>query len=224
MLFLGIIPFIAVFYFFTNFIISIFAFVIVGIVFPILWLRIMRNRRRKKIEGQLPEALDVLQRSLNAGHPLSVAIAMVARELPDPIGSEFGITSDEMTYGLGLETALDNMGARIGQADMSLLIISVSIQSKTGGNLAELLSNLTEVIRDRQTLRLKIKALSAEGRFSAIALSLLPFILFFVLLVIAPTLYGDVWGHPMIIPVLALAGVLMVIGDIVMYRMVNFKF
>ena len=224
MLFLGTASFISVYFFDRTFIFPILAFVVGGVVFPVLWLLTLRRRRRDKIEAQLPESLDVLQRSLYAGHPLSVAIAMVSRELPDPIGSEFGITSDEMTFGLGLETALENMGARIGQIDVSLMMISVSIQSKTGGNLAELLSKLTAVIRDRQTLRRKVKALSAEGKVSAIVLSLLPIVVFFVLLVIAPTFYGNVWGNPLVKPILALAAVLTVIGDIVMYRMVHFKF
>lgn len=198
--------------------------IIFGIVVPIFWLRSKRRWRRKKIESQLPEALDVLRRSIGAGHPLSVAISMVAREMPDPIGSEFGITSDEMTFGLDLDSALENMDARVGQPDMALLVTSVSIQSKTGGNLSELLKNLGLVIRERQTLRRKVKALSAEGRFSAVALSILPIALFLLLLLIAPSFYGDVWGHPLVRPVLAFAVIFMIIGDIVMYRMVNFKF
>lgn len=198
--------------------------ILFGIVVPVFWLRSFRRWRRKKIENQLPEALDVMRRSISAGHPLSVAISMVAREMPDPIGSEFGITTDEMTFGLDMESALENMGARVGQPDMSLLVVSVSIQSNTGGNLSELLKNLSLVIRERQTLRRKVKALSAEGRFSALALSLLPIVLFLLLLLIAPKFYGDVWGHPLVRPVLTFAVIQMLIGDIVMYKMVNFKF
>ncbi len=224
MMMLGITSFMIVYYFERGYIFSSLACVNFGIVLPILWLYYLRGQRRKKIEAQLPESIDVLKRSLNAGHPLSASISMVARELPDPIGSEFGITSDEMTFGLDLETALTNMGARIGQADMSLLVISVSIQSKTGGNLAELLANLSAVIRERQTLRRKVKALSAEGRFSALALSILPIFLFGALLLISPSFYGDIWAHPAIRPVLGFCIVLMLIGDYVMYRMVNFKF
>jgi len=198
--------------------------ILVGFGLPIMWLWILQRRRHRKIEDRLPEALDVLRRSLQAGHPLSVAISMVARELPDPIGSEFGMTADEMTYGLDLEDALTNMGARIGQSDVSLLVIAVSIQSKTGGNLTELLSRLTAVIRGRQTLRRKVRALSAEGRFSALALSILPILVFFLLLIIAPEFYGDVWEHPWIKPTLGTASIFLMLGQIVMYRMVHFKF
>ncbi len=224
MFILGLTSFMVVYFFERDYIFSSLAFIGFGIVLPTLWLLYLRSRRRKKIEAQIPESIDVLKRSLSAGHPLSVAISLVASEMPDPIGSEFGITSDEMTFGLDLETALTNMGARIGQADMSLLVVSVSIQSKTGGNLAELLANLSKVIRNRQTLRRKVRALSSEGRFSAIALSLLPWFLFSILWVIAPTFYGDVWGHRLIKPVLGVAVVLAAIGDFIMYKMVNFKY
>ena len=224
MFILGLTSFIMVYFFEKGYIFSSMAFIGFGIVLPILWLLNLRSRRRKKIEGQLPESIDVLKRSLNAGHPLPVAIKLVASEMPDPIGSEFGITSDEMIFGLDLETALTNMGARIGQADMSLLVVSVSIQSKTGGNLTELLYNISKVIRTRQTLRRKVRALSSEGRFSAIALSILPWFLFAVLLVIAPSFYGDVWGHELIKPMLGFGVVWATIGDFIMYRMVNFKY
>jgi tight adherence protein B len=221
---LSIASFILVYVFDNNVIFPTIAAFMVGIILPITFLSVMRRRRRKKIETQLPEALDILRRSLRAGHPLSVAISMVAREMPDPIGSEFGMTSDEMTYGSDLESALENMAARIGQPDVSLMVLSVTVQSKTGGNLTELLANLSVIVRERQTLRRKVRALSAEGRFSAIALSLLPLFVFGVLLVIAPSLYGQVWDHPLVKPVLGFAIVLTVIGDFVMYRMVNFKY
>jgi len=224
MLTVGIISFIVVYLFDRGYIYPSISSIAIGFMLPLLWLRAMRQMRRKKIEAQLPESLDILRRSMGAGHPLSVAIALVAREMPDPIGTEFGITSDEMTFGLGLDTALNNMSARIGQADVSLLVVSVSIQSTTGGNLVELIGNLAAVVRERQTLRRKVKALSAEGKFSAIALSLLPIVLFLVLMVIAPTFYDGVWEHPLVKPMLGLAIVLMIVGDYVMYRMVNFKY
>lgn len=195
-----------------------------GALLPLTVLALLRRRRRRRIEEQLPEALDVLRRSLHAGHPISVAISTVGREMPDPIGSEFGMAADEMTYGLDIETALANMSARVGQADLALLVICVSIQSKSGGNLTELLERLTILIRERQTLRRKVRALSAEGRFSALALSLLPIILFAVLLVVSPEYYGEVWEHPWVKPGLAISGTLMIIGDLIMYKMVNFKF
>ena len=115
--------------------IALLATAIVGVLIPVFVLVIKRSRRTKRLEGQLPEAIDVMVRSLRAGHPLPVAIAMVAREMPDPIGSEFGMASDEMTYGMDLETAMSNMRIRAGQSDLAMLVVAVSIQAKTGGNL-----------------------------------------------------------------------------------------
>jgi tight adherence protein B len=183
----------------------------------------MRAARQRKLEAQLPEAIDILVRSLKAGHPILAAIRLVRRELPDPIGSEFGILADEMTYGLDLESAMNNLAARVGQDDLTLVVIATSIQSGAGGNLAEILGGISHVVRERLKMRLKIKAVSAEGRFSAALLTALPFGLFGLLWLIAPHFYGDVWNQPIVKPVLFLAGLWLLIGNVVMHRMVRFK-
>ena len=134
----------------------------------------MRKRATKAFGAQLPEAIDVMVRSLRAGHPVPVAIAMVAREMPDPIGSEFGIVADEMTYGTDLETAMRNLYFRVGQEDLPLFVTAVAIQGSTGGNLGEILENLSRVIRQRFKMRRKIRALAAEGQILALILSSLP--------------------------------------------------
>jgi tight adherence protein B len=195
----------------------------VGVGLPLLALKFLRRRRRRRFETQLPDAVDVMVRSLRAGHPLPVAIGMVSREMPDPIGSEFGLTADEMSYGLDLDTATGNMTVRVGQEDLSLVTVAISIQSKTGGNLGEILSNLSGVLRARFKMRRRIKALSAEGRYSALALSVLPFLVFGLLSVAAPNFYGEIWDEPTTKKALGVAAGIMVFGNIVMYRMVNFK-
>ncbi len=192
-----------------------------GLCLPIIALVILRDRRCRKFEDQLPEAIDVLVRSLRAGHPVASAIRLVVRELPNPIGAEFSIASDEMTYGLDLERALMNVSTRVGQADLALLVVAVGIQTKTGGNLAEILTGIAKVIRERSKMRLKARALSAEGRFSALTLTLLPFVVFGMLNLIAPHFYGDVWNVPLVKPILAAAVVWMTLGDLLMYRMVK---
>jgi len=149
---------------------------------------------------------------------------MVAQELPDPLGSEFGVAFDELTYGQDMESALANMRSRVGQEDLSFLVLAVSVQSKTGGNLAEILANLSKVLRDRFRMRRKVKSLTAEGRFSAIALSLLPFVVAGVLFVIAPRFYAEIWDDPLVRPALLSAFSLLAVGNYIMYRMVNFKF
>jgi tight adherence protein B len=196
----------------------------IGFGIPLQFLRILRGRRMRRFEAQLPDGIDVMVRSLRAGHPIPVALSMVARELPDPIGSEFGIAYDELTYGQDMEIALANMRSRVGQQDLSLLVLAVSVQSKTGGALSEILANLSKVLRERFKMRRKVRALSAEGRFSAIGLSLLPFIVSGIIFLTAPGFYGEVWNDPIFRPVVLFAILLLVVGDYVMYRMVNFKF
>src|SRR5262249_41681040 len=134
--------------------------ILASIVVPILTLLVLRSRRQAKFAAQLPDALDIIVRSLRAGHPIPVAISLVAREMLDPIGTEFGMASDEMVYGLDLEETLQNLRARVGLQDLSFIEVAVSIQSKTGGNLSEVLSNLSRVIRDRFKLRRRVKAMS----------------------------------------------------------------
>ena len=158
-------------------------------VLPYFVLRMLRARRQKKFGAQFPDALDIIVRSLRAGHPVPIAISMVGREMPDPIGTEFGMVSDEITYGADLETAMRNLYGRIGSDDLPLFVTAVAIQGTTGGNLGEILENLSGVIRQRFKMRRKIRALAAEGRASAMILSALPIGMFLVIQVIAPDFY-----------------------------------
>ncbi|NJM34043.1 MAG: type II secretion system F family protein [Rhodomicrobium sp.] len=195
----------------------------VGIGIPVIVLRSMRAARQRKFEEQLPDAIDILVRGLKAGHAIPVAIATVGRQMADPLGGEFSIAGAELTYGLDLETAMVNLRTRVGQADLSLLVLAISIQSKLGGNLAEILSNLSGVIRERFKLRRKAHALSAEGRYSALFLSLMPVALFGVLWLIAPSYYGQVWDEWFVKPALGAAVLWMLLGNLVMYRMVKLR-
>jgi tight adherence protein B len=207
-----------------NVLLSVLAAVAVGVGLPIVILSFQRRRRQKKFAAQLPEALEIVVRSLKAGHPVPVALGMVGRELSDPAGSEFGMVLDELTYGLDFETVLRNLYHRVGQEDLGLMVTAVSLQSSTGGNLTEVLGNLARVIRERFKLRRKVRALSAEGRVSAYGLSALPALLFLVLTVIAPGYYGDIWEDPIVKPMLMGAVVWAMVGMFIMYKMVNFKY
>ena len=143
--------------------------------------------------------------------------------MKDPIGSEFGVVVDEITYGADLEGALRNLYYRVGQDDLPLFVTAVAIQGSTGGNLGEILENLSGVIRQRFKMRRKIRALAAEGRASAIILSSLPIAMFLIIQVVAPDFYAGVWHEDLTRKVLAAAGTWMAIGNLIMYRMVNFK-
>jgi tight adherence protein B len=183
-----------------------------------------RARRIARFSEQLPEALDIVVRSLRAGHPFRAAIGLVARELADPIGTEFGIMLDEITFGLDQQVAIDHLRARVGQEDLAFMSIAVNIQTHTGGNLAEVLHGLSRLLRNRSKLRLKVRALSSEGRLSGIFLSASPFVLFLVVNLINPNYYGYLIGSPIVAPALILGFLLLALGNFLIYRMVNFRF
>jgi tight adherence protein B len=191
---------------------------------PILILMYLRARRRKQFGEQLPEAIELIVRSLKAGHPVPVAFSVVSKEMSDPIGSEFGFVSDEVTYGADFVTALRKMQTRVGQEDLPLFLTAVAIQSSTGGNLREILDGLAEVIRSRIKMRRKIKAISAEGRMSAIFLTCLPIVLFMIINFVSPEFYGDIWHETNTMYGLGLAGFWLFVGNAMMAKMVNFKF
>ncbi|MGX9993127.1 type II secretion system F family protein (plasmid) [Rhizobium sp. Z1P35] len=200
------------------------AFLLICLLIPALVVWRARVRRMRKFEQKLPEALDVANRSLAAGHPLPAAISLVAREMPDPIGTEFGLLSDELTYGVTLDDALVNLADRVGVEDLNLLAISLSVQAGTGGNLVEILQNLSKTLRDRMLLKAKVRAISSEGRITAIVMSMYPFLLYAMIKALSPTYFDPVWesGHGAIVVTVLLA--VMAIGNVILYKMVNFEY
>jgi tight adherence protein B len=219
----SIVAFVAPLIFHGNLLEGALAALLSATALPYLVLRMLRGRRQKKFGAQFADALDIIVRSLRAGHPVPVAITMVGREMPDPIGSEFGMVSDEVTYGAGLETAMRNLYGRIGSDDLPLFVTAVGIQESIGGNLGEILENLSGVIRQRFKMRRKIRALAAEGRASAMILSALPIGLFIVVQVMVPNFYAAVWHEHLTKILLGFAAGWMVVGNLIMFKMVNFK-
>ena len=183
-----------------------------------------RAQRIALFADQLPEAIDIIVRGVRVGLPFISAVALVAREMPDPVGTEFGMLADEISFGLDVRNALDNLYRRVGQPDLLFLTVSVGIQAQTGGNLGEILSRLSKLMRNRANMRLKIKALSAEGRASAVTLSAFPFVLFFVINFLSPAYYGAIWSNPIVEPAIYLGLLLLFVGNIIMYRMVHFRY
>lgn len=188
-----------------------------------LVLRMKRASRIARFSEQLPEALDIVVRGLRAGHPFRVALGLVARELPDPIGTEFGILIDEISFGLDQQQAVDHLAARVGQEDLTFVSIAINIQSQTGGNLAEILHGLSRMLRNRAKLRLKVRALTSEGRMSGYFMSAIPFILFVLVNLINPSYFTEVRDHPLVGVAVVGSLLLLGIGNFVIYRMVNFK-
>ena len=194
-----------------------------GVGLPLFYFNFRASRRRKKFQEQLPVALDIFIRGLRAGHPIAAAIDLLTTELDDPMGSEFGLVADEVTYGAELTDALHAMAERWDLEDLRMFVVSLSVQVETGGNLAEILENLNKVIRDRAQLFLKVRALSSEGRISAIMLTLLPIVTFLFLFLVNPTFYLDVAGDPMFATGFIGLIVWYMIGFWMMRKMVDLK-
>jgi tight adherence protein B len=188
-----------------------------------LYLSIVRRRRIDSFTAQLPDALNIIVRSLRIGHPFVSAIGLAAKEMRDPIGGELALTAEEIAFGQDLTTAVVNLHSRVGQDDLLFLVTAVSVQSQTGGNLAEVLARLATLMRQRSTLQLKVKALSAEGRLSAWFLSAMPFILYGAIGLLSKDYFGELAGSSALVPALVYGGVSLVVANFIIYRMVNFK-
>jgi tight adherence protein B len=197
---------------------------VLALLLAYAFLRAKRARRIARFSEQLPDAIDLIVRGVRVGYPLPVALGLVAREMPDPIGTEFGLTSEEITFGQDVKTAVDHLYRRVGQDDLLFLVVAINVQTQTGGNLAEILTRLSRLVRNRTKVALKIKAMTAEGRVSAKFLSAMPFVLVGVVSLVSPAYFGEISHHPIVVPALIYAAVSLLIGNIIMFRMVNFKF
>jgi tight adherence protein B len=190
---------------------------------PVGYLVWLKNQRMAMFERQLPEALELVSRALRAGHALSVGLKIVGDEAADPIGQEFRRVFDEVSMGVALPQALQNMTERVDSVDVRFFVTSVMVQRETGGNLAEIIDSLAGLIRQRFELQLKVSALSAEGRFSAMILLGLPLLIGFLLYKINPDYMGLLFSDPMGQNLTTVGGIMMVLGAIVMKRMVTIK-
>ncbi|MGR3662191.1 MAG: type II secretion system F family protein [Paracoccaceae bacterium] len=197
---------------------------LVGVTAPLFLLSAIRSKRLAKLSMQLPDALDLMSRGLEVGHPLSVTVGNVASDMADPIGTEFGLIQDQISYGDDIVTSFASFADRVDVEDARYTSVSVGIQNGTGGNLAHVLRVLSKVIRDRAMMKKKIHAISAEGRLSATILSALPFVIMIIINTTSPSFYGDVKDDP----ILMYSGVavlsLILLQAFILFRMVNFKF
>jgi tight adherence protein B len=194
-----------------------------GIGAPLAYLKTMAGKRAKALGYQLPQALEIIVRSLEAGHPVPTAVALVGREMPDPIGTEFGMAADEIAYGANLAEAVGRISARCRHPDIDLFAATIRLQERSGGNLTGLLKLNAQTVRERHKMRLKIKAASSEGRASAMILSAAPFLTLGIIMISSPHFYGDVIHEPFIQCGLTGLGVWMLIGNLVMRRMIDMR-
>jgi tight adherence protein B len=195
----------------------------IGGTMPVAYLYWLKSQRMAKFARQLPEALELISRSLRAGHALSVGLKLVGDETSDPIGTEFKRVFDEVSMGVALPQALQNMTDRLDSVDLRFFVTSVLVQRETGGNLAEIIDSLAGLIRMRFELQLRVKALSAEGRFSAVVLFALPLFIAGALLKINPDYISTLFTDPMGQKMVMVGSFLMVAGAFIMKRMVAIK-
>lgn len=186
---------------------------------PLIFVINKKIKRIEKIETQLPDVMDLIGRALRAGHAFQSAIHMVAEESPEPICSEFKITFDEINFGISVQESLLNLASRVPSTDLRYFVIAVMIQRDTGGNLAELLDNISRMMRERMKLMGTVRVLAAEGKISAWILSLLPFALAFVMSIINPDFMSILFTNPLGQKLLIGAGAMMVFGIFWLWRL-----
>ena len=207
----------------APFLLSMFFGLFVGIGLPHFVVGKMIIRRVKKFTSNFPDAIDLMVRGLRSGLPITETLGIVAAELPGPVGFEFRMVADKMKIGRTMEVALQETADRLGTPEFQFFVITLAIQRETGGNLAETLSNLSDVLRKRAQMKLKIRAMSSESKASAYIVGSLPFIVFGLVWFINPTYMGGFFTDQRLI-VAGIGGMIwMSIGVFIMAKMVNFE-
>jgi tight adherence protein B len=189
------------------------------------WLYVGRTRakRLRKLENQLPEALDLITRAMRAGHSLPLGIQLLTEEMPDPIASEFRQVHEQVSFGVSLQQALVNLCDRVPLTDFRYFVVSILIQRQSGGNLTEVLGNLSRLIRERLKLLGRVRVLSAEGRMSAWVLGILPFFVGGLLQIFNPDFMGPFWNDPLGVKMLQILLSMMAVGVFFLTRIVKIR-
>ncbi|MCV2893056.1 type II secretion system F family protein [Lentibacter sp. XHP0401] len=196
---------------------------LIGIGAIFFWVSSKAKKRLSMIEEQLPDAVELMVRSLRVGHPFASAVQIVSKEIKDPLASEFGIIADECAYGRDVGEALKDLAERIGLQDLRFLAVAVTIQQQSGGNLAEILAGLAQVIRSRFRLFRRVKAITAEAQWSGKFLSAFPLAALVFINVSKPNYYDEVMDHPYFIPACIFVGVFLSVNLLVMRILTDIK-
>lgn len=197
--------------------------VVIGVGAVYMWINNKAKKRLSMIEEQLPDAVELMVRSLRVGHPFSSALSIVSKEIEDPLASEFGFIADESAYGRDVGEALKDMAERLDMQDLRFLAVAVTIQQQSGGNLAEILAGLAKVIRARFRLFRRVKAITAEAQWSGKFLSAFPLMCLGVIMAKDPGYYDEVLDHPYFIPACFVVGILLTANLFVMRMLTNIK-
>ena len=205
------------------FLLGLFAGLFVGIGLPHFIVGKMIKRRVNKFNVNFPDAIELMVRGLRSGLPITETLGIVAGEIPGPVGIEFRMVADKMKIGRTMEAALQETADRLGTAEFQFFVITLAIQRETGGNLAETLSNLADVLRERAQMKLKIRAMSSESKASAYIVGSLPFVVFTLVFLMNPSYMGKFFVDERLI-IAGLGGIVwMSIGGFIMAKMVNFE-
>ncbi len=209
---------------YVNAVVAAAAAILIGMILPMSVINIFRKRRIEAFVKALPEALDLMRRGLSVGHPLNVTIQNVSSTLPGPIAEEFAIVAAQIAYGETLQDAVFELAKRMDQEDVYYLAATIQLQHSAGGNLGAVLGTLSKVIRKRFAMRRRIKAVSSEGRISAVILTALPFGMYAGTLLTAPNYYSGVSDDPLFIP-MCIGIVFFVVGNgLMLHKLVSFRF
>ena len=197
--------------------------VVMGVGGVFVWVNRTAKQRMSLLEEQLPDSIELMVRSLRVGHPFSTAIGIVAKEIPDPLGSEFGIIADEAAYGRDVSESLKAFAERMDSQDLRFLAVAVSIQQQSGGNLAEILEGLSKVVRARFKLFRRVRAITAEAKWSGMFLSGFPIAALVMINVVQPDYYDEVKTTSAYVPAALFVVVFLIINIIYMKVMTNIK-
>lgn len=192
-----------------------------GFMLPTLYLKRKKRLRLERCATQLPQTLSTTATSLKAGFSFMQAMQVIGKEIPDPIGPEFKRTLKEMNYGVPVEEALENLLKRVPNADLEMVITALLVQRTTGGNLADILETMKETIEERVKIKEELKALTSQGKLSAIVITLLPVILAVILNFMNPQFFEPMFSHPLGLAFLFVGGVLITIGWVMIQKIVN---
>ncbi len=196
---------------------------IVGALLPFGYVAFKRKRRLREFEKNFPEAIDLLGRAVRAGHAFSTGIEMISQELPEPVAGEFRITFEEQNFGLPLKEALLNLAERVPLIDVQFFVVAILIQKETGGNLAEILDNLSRVVRERFKIYGEVRTRTAQGRMTAGILIALPPLMALMLQVVNPDYIGILFKDPVGPYILAAAAIMQVIGSVILWKIVHIE-
>jgi len=197
--------------------------IVIGVGGVYFWVSKKAKKRVSMMEEQLPDAVELMVRSLRVGHPFSSALSIVAKEVPDPLGTEFGVIGDEATYGRDVSESLKAFAERMDNQDLRFLAVAVTIQQQSGGNLAEILDGLSKVIRSRFKLFRRVKAITAEAKWSGMFLSAFPIVALLMVLTLKPDYFDEVKETSAFVPAALIVGAFLIANMVFMRIMVNIK-